>query len=164
MEPIRVSFTFNETTYIAVSRHLVGQMIKRQKKWGYLLVGILVISTATAVITGRWQLLLSFMLPIVIFIPVWRWSMERMYKKTFAQQTNLHHPITYTFTDELITAESFSGTSTMDWSAFQKVVEAPDFFVLYQNNAVGNPVLKSGFLHENDLNRFRNLVSSKSLF
>ena len=163
MEPINVNFTFTEDTYIKVSRHLVAQMLKRQLRWGYLLIGILVLTTATTVITGRWQMLLAMLLPIAIIVPVWRWLMTRMYKKAFAQQENLQHPISYNFTEEQVASKSFSGESSMNWDAFEKVLELPEFFLLYQTSAIANPVLKSGFENEGEISRFRALVDNKKL-
>jgi hypothetical protein len=163
MEPIQVSFTFTEDAYKKVSHHSVNQMLKRQKRLGYILVGILVITTTTALITGRWQMLLSFLLPVAVFVPVWRWTMNRMFKKVFAQQKNLHHPINYTFSDDHIASQSFSGESSLNWEAFEKAEEMPDFFLLYQNATIVNPILKSGFQNEADMAEFRGLLARKGL-
>lgn len=165
MQPIHVTFTFTEASYAQVSRLLMTRILNRQRKWMYVLAGILIAITAMSLITGRWQMLVAFLIPVAILIPMWQRMMSRVYKKAFDEQEYLHHPISYTFTEQDISSKSHGGDHTMPWETLVRVVEKPDFFLLQENETTtGFPVLKSGFADEAEMERFRELVRSKNLW
>lgn len=163
MTPIQVQFTFSERSYTEVSQYLVYQMV-RQRRWLlYGLGAVLIVLALTALLAGRWQLLASFVIPLLLFLPIWRFTMQRLYKKAFAQQTNLQHPIEYVFKQDEIEFNTYTGLARLQWSTFQSAVETKDFFLLYLNPLQANPVLKTGFENAEAMEHFRALLQEKGL-
>jgi hypothetical protein len=163
MEPIDVRFTFTEATFIQLHRQLANRVLMRRKWLIYLVVVMLLVMTISAALMGRIQILLAYLLPLLLFLVFWRVALNRASKKLFANQPSLHHPIHYVFKTDQIEMDTYGGESSLHWHAFQWVEESPDSFLMYQNQQMANPVLKSGFANTADETRFRNLLQEKGL-
>jgi hypothetical protein len=103
-----------------------------------------------------------WVLPPVVYIGL-TWSMLTMsIKRTFGFSTQLHQPLRYVFGAEGVGVHAEAGSSSYEWNQFVRVLEIPEWFLLYQNQATFNPVPKSAFSAE-QLDQFRGLLASKGL-
>jgi hypothetical protein len=163
MEPVRVEFTFTPEKYTQLHRFLANRVIARRKWVLYLGALFLVSATVSSILMGRVQMLLAYILPVLLFILFWRWSLDNSSKRVYRSQPGLQHPICYTFTEENIRTQTYGGEASLGWQAFQWAEESPEWFLLFQNDRMANPVLKIGFSDPSDVDRLREMLQQKGL-
>ena len=79
-------------------------------------------------------------------------------RSSYRNSLNLQNPIHYSFSDEVIAQEMATGRAELLWSTFIKVRETPDFFLLFVQKHLANPVPKRDFENEQEIARFRELL------
>lgn len=130
-------------------------------KWIYL--GIILLWLLKLALQGESTYLVISLLSVAIVLGIWWWLFGWISKRTFDQNAVLKHPISYTFTPEEIRLHTQNADAVLQWNTFQKAEELSEFFLLFQNKATANPVMKAGFTGEPDMERFRNMLKEKQL-
>lgn len=155
MEPLKIEFVLDGNAY---TRLMQGIFTKKAIMWG--LIGLAFVAINAAINPSQaWVWLSSYLLFAVVWYFIFRLILQRTYKAA----TNLHDSVQYIFDETEIHVSNASSQTTHQWSAFQKAVEMPEWFLLYQNKTVFNPLPKSAFDSETELQRFRNLLKTKGL-
>jgi hypothetical protein len=158
MESIRVTFTIDPASYLRLMRKVAFQ--KR-----YPIIGISLAAYFFFMFSRQseqpdpWYV---WILPPVLFVGLIWMLFNLSIKKSFAFSTQLHHPLQYTFGEDLIEVQSEAGTATYQWPEFERVRELPEWLLLYQNQVKFNPIPVSAFSAE-QLDAFRNLLVLKGL-
>lgn len=155
MEPLKIEFVLDGNAY---TRLMQGIFTKKALMWGA--IGLVFVAINAAINPSKaWVWLSSYLLFAVVWYFIFRLILQRTYKAA----TNLHDPVQYIFEETEIHVENANSQTTHQWDAFQKAVETPEWFLLYQNKSVFNPLPKSAFMSESELQRFRNLLKTKGL-
>ncbi len=79
-------------------------------------------------------------------------------KSLYKSSVNLHNPIHYSFSDDLVTQEMASGRAELLWSTFVRVRETPDLFLFYVQKHLAHPVPKRAFTSDQEIVGFRELI------
>jgi hypothetical protein len=80
-------------------------------------------------------------------------------RKNYHQNKGIQEPITYTFQPDKVSIVSRSFKSEMVWSQYLYVKELKDFFLLYQNKQIVNPIPKK-YLTNQQEQEFREIIAS----
>jgi len=139
---------------VTVSKKCI--MMKKLWIWGIVVGAILLINVLIKPENGALWLIFT-----AVFLGIWYVLFQFILRRAFKAATNLHHPIRYIFDETEVKVESGSSQTVHSWSAFERTVELPEWFLLYQNKVVFNPIPKSAFHSETELSRFRNLLKEK---
>lgn len=164
MEPIQVEFTFDRNSFgNAQIQVLLRYLRNGWLKWIFL--AGLVCWFTVKLYFGRLdaQAVVRLVTPMAIFVLIWGVIFGWLSRRNFSKFPNLQHPIRYEFRESDIHLVTHTTDGIVQWEAYQKAVETKTSFLLYQNAFAANPVLKSGFKNENDLERFREMLRSKKL-
>jgi len=163
MTPIHVHFILDETAYAAVSRHLVYQTYRKRRWILWALGASLLLVALLSLLSGRWLMLVAFLVPTIGFLVLMRRLLARTFQNAYEKQPELKEPIQYTFQLEEIYFKTAVGEAILPWDAFQRAVETPSFFLLYHAENQANPVLKSGFESTDQVDQLRQLLQEKKL-
>lgn len=156
MEPVQIEFTMDPVAYSRLMRRLAS---KRQ--FWYVGIGLAVFLIINRqVFKGP---IYIWAIPVVLFGGLFYFLFNLTIKRTYSAATQLHQSLRYTFSDENIAVQSGDVESSYEWSNFEYVRELPEWFVLYQNRILFNPIPKTAFNSEEKLEKFRNLLISKGL-
>jgi len=164
MQPIQVEFTFTPESFSKAQVYIMFQYLKTGRiKW-IILFGVTLWLISTFYFG---EVSLSRVSNILIWVPLFLglwWVIFRwLSRRNFSKHAILQHPIRYTFSEENVAVLTHSSESLAQWNTFQKATETRDFFLLYQNPFLANPILKSGFQQEADQEHFRQLLRAKGL-
>jgi hypothetical protein len=155
MEPIQLEFTLDAAAY---SRLMQRILLKRGLIWIAVIGGIVLINALVSPeFGGVWLIALLF------FGLIWYFTFKFILRRSFKAATNLHHPIRYIFDEKEVKVETANSQTTHAWSAFTRTVELPEWFLLYQNKIVFNPIPKSAFKSNTEAEQFRELLKTKGL-
>lgn len=153
MEPLKLEFTLEMKAYTRLMQRI---MMKRLWIWGIVIGVILLINILMNPENGLLWLIFAAM-----FLAIWYFLFQFILQRAFKAATNLHQPIQYTFSETEVKVETGSSQTTHSWSAFERTVELPEWFLLYQNKMVFNPIPKSAFHSEAEMEQLRNLLKEK---
>ena len=79
-------------------------------------------------------------------------------KSLYKNNTNLHSPLQWSFSEKLITQRMATGSAELLWSTFIKVRETRELFLLYPQKHLAYPVPKRAFANKQQIVAFRELV------
>jgi YcxB-like protein len=162
MESIQVEFTFTADIFWKAQRYLLwSQVSKGIVKWIFL--AAIAALTLSCCLSGDIGAMVTYLVSIALFGGLWWVFFRWMSRRNFNKMEALQHPIHYTFSSDNIQVNSKNSQSVLQWGTFKKAAELPELFMLQQNHLVMNPVLKSGFRSEQDMQRFRELLVQKAL-
>lgn len=155
MEPIRLEFTLEMKAYTRLMQRI---MMKRVLVWAAVIGAVLLINIVINPERG-----LAWLTVGAAFLVVWYFLFQFILRRSFKAATNLHEPIRYVFDEKEVKVETGSSQTVHLWSAFERTVELPEWFLLYQNKIVFNPIPKSAFHTQAAMEQFRNLLKEKGL-
>jgi hypothetical protein len=155
MEPVKIEFILDGDAYARLMQRI---FMKKALLWAAMILGVIAINAFVNPGQG-----LVWLFAFLLFAVAWYFIFRVMLKRTFQAATNLHDPVQYTFDDAEVRVETAEHQTSYQWSAFQKAVEMPEWFLLHQNKSVFNPVPKSAFGSEQEMSRLRNLLIAKGL-
>jgi len=153
MEPIKLEFTLEMKSYARLMQRI---MMKRLWIWGIVVGAVLLINILINPENGVLWVIFA-----AVFLVIWYFLFQFILQRAFKAATNLHQPIRYIFDATEVKVESGSSQTVHSWSAFERTVELPEWFLLYQNKIVFNPIPKSTFASMAEMERFRNLLKEK---
>lgn len=166
-QPMQVRFTVTPRMVYRAQR-----AIQRHVGWvrwmGYLVVGgyplaIIALTlayggTIRGAIRANWISMLAFPLLWFVVLPLLqRWTAARTVRGT----RTLQGEHAYTFTRDGVTLETSVSTSQLAWSAFVRVVETPEFVLLFQNHLIAMFIPKAAFDGSDALQAWRDLVAPR---
>lgn len=165
MEPIQVTFTFTPESFRKAQLFILLRFLsKGWIKW-ILIIGGALWLLGTYFLGGQDIFeLLNTLIWIPVFVGFWWVIFRWLSRRNFTKLPMLQHPIRYIFEEQQVSLSTQTSQSVLQWETFQKVEEAREFFLLYQNAFLASPLLKSGFQNETELERFRTLLRSKQLW
>lgn len=155
MEPLKIEFTLDGNAYTRLMQRI---FTKKALVWGAIGLVFVAINAAINPSNG-----LVWLFSYLLFAVVWYFIFRLILQRTYKAATNLHDSVQYVFGETEIHVSNANSETTHQWSAFQKAVEMPEWFLLYQNKTVFNPLPKSAFGSETALQQFRNLLKMKGL-
>ncbi|SFT40452.1 hypothetical protein SAMN05216474_0375 [Lishizhenia tianjinensis] len=117
------------------------------------LVGMIIFPIISAFYTGNYQEIVSPLLFIVVFAVFINFT----YKRAYTQNTDLQHPVSYTFKKNELIISGNSGKSTLELP-LKKVHEFKHSFGLQQSKQVFYIISKAG-LSEQELEFLRKMVN-----
>lgn len=159
MEPIQVEFTYTAEFFNKSQRQILWHYYtKGWLKWVFLLVAVCWI-IKLVIDFNFWYTSLMLVFVVGLWWLIFNW----LSKRNFSKLATLQHPIRYVFREEDVTLNTQTSETVLQWAAFQYASEARDFFLLHQNRMAANPVMKSGFQSESEMERFRALLRRKGL-
>lgn len=162
MEPVQVEFTYTAQTFLRLRRLMLWRFFTTGwVKWVYL--ALVLLWLMKLVLQNAWTSFFISLASVAIVLAVWWWLFSWMTNRTYHQTAALKHPIRYVFSPQEIHLNTQNAEAVLQWNTFQKAEELPEFFLLYQNKAMANPVMKAGFANQNDMERFRNILIEKKL-
>jgi hypothetical protein len=82
------------------------------------------------------------------------WAAKSLYKNN----ANLWSPSHWSFSDELITLRTATGSAELSWVTFTRARETRELFLLYPQKNLAYPVPKRAFANEQEIAAFRELV------
>ncbi|MBX2891272.1 MAG: YcxB family protein [Saprospiraceae bacterium] len=153
MEPIKLEFTLEMKSYIRLMQRV---MAKRLSLWGIIIGAILLLNIAINPASGAAWLIVG-----AVFLAVWYFLFRFMLQRAFKAAKNLHEPIRYIVDETEVRIETANSQATHAWSAFERTSELPEWFLLYQNKIIFNPIPKSAFRTASEMERFRALLKEK---
>lgn len=164
MQPIQVEFTFTPDSFSKAQVYIMFQYLKTGRiKWIILLAAILWLASTFYFGEVTFSRIASILIWVPLFLGLWWVIFRWLSRRNFSKFAMLQHPIRYTFSAENIEVKTHSSEALVQWDTFQRAAEARDFFLLYQNPFMANPLLKSGFQSEAEQERFRQLLRAKAL-
>ena len=155
MEPVKIEFILDADAYARLMQRIY---MKKALIWAAVILGIVALNA----ILNPGQGLLWFY-SFLLFAAVWYVLFRFILKRAFKAAVNLHDPVHYFFEETEVRVETADLKTNYQWSAFQKAVELPEWFLLYQTKAVFNPIPKSAFKSESEIIQVRNLLVAKGL-
>jgi hypothetical protein len=132
----------------------------------YILLAVYALALGGALIdfvrTGHWFNGLGWMsffpaYALFIYYVLIPWRTRRIFK----QQKTLHDPVTFTFTNEGMHAESKRGNANLVWDDFFKWKVNTKTLLLYHSSAVFNMIPARAFPTPEEFLSFQALVESK---
>lgn len=164
MQAILVEFSFTAQTFSRAQMLILLYFFKSGwAKWVLLLAAALWLASKLWLNNASPIEMLNTLIWVPLFIGIWWLLMRWLTQRQFSKLPALQHPIQYTFGEENVTIKTHTAEAVMQWSSFQKAIEARDFFLLFQNVAIANVVMKSGFQNDADLEQFRQMLRVKNL-
>lgn len=155
MEPVKIEFILDADAYARLMQRI---FMKKALIWGAVILGIVALNAMVNPEQG-----LVWFFSFLLFAAVWYVLFRFILKRAFKAAVNLHDPVHYFFEETGVRVETADQKTNYEWSAFQKAVELPEWFLLYQNKTVFNPIPKSAFKSESEMIQVRNLLAAKGL-
>lgn len=155
MEPVKIEFILDANAYARLMQRI---FMKKTLVWAAVILGIAALNAYVNPQQG-----LFWFLVFLVFAAVWFFVFRFILRRTFKAAVNLHDPVRYIFEEKEVRVETAALNTSYQWNDFQKAVEMPEWFLLYQNKSVFNPVPKSAFVSEADIRQVRNLLTTKGL-
>jgi hypothetical protein len=155
MEPVTIEFILDGDAYARLMQRI---FMKKALLWAVII--LILVAVNAAINPERGLIWLGI---FVLFATAWFVSFRIILKRTFKAATNLHDAVRYIFEETEVRVEAGEIKTAYQWTDFQKAVEMPEWFLLYQNKSVFNPVPKSAFGSELEIRQVRNLLMSKGL-
>lgn len=156
---IQVTYTLEAPELIHLTRHKQLGWLRRL----YWVAGIMfILLAAFGAISGKWEGLLMFGLPTALIVAIFEWRWPKLMDRMLRKSPSWGKPLVYTFEEARVTQKSAHSEAVMQWEAFRKVEELPDWFLLYIGPIVYVPLPKRAF-QEGEMERFRNLLAQKML-
>lgn len=147
-----ITQTLTEKEFRNASLSILWSKIGVRIASAIFLVGMILFPIISAFYTGNYQEIISPLL----FILVFRFFITFTYKRAYNQNTDLQHPVSYTFKKKELIIAGNSGKSVLELP-LKKVHEFKNSFGLQQSNQVFYVISKKG-LSETELNFLRTLV------
>jgi hypothetical protein len=120
-----------------------------------LSIGLALGESLIEVLRTNWWSIVGFPACWLIGLPLLqRWDAARLFRATPALQSEQR----YVFGEESIRAHSDWASTELAWAGLTRVVETPDFFLLFPSAAMAHFLPKEAFRSADDLHRFRLLV------
>lgn len=130
-------------------------------KWVYL--GVVLLWLANLILRNDWMNLGVSVASMALVFGIWWWLFGWISRRTFQRTPALQYAIRYVFSPEEIRLSTQNAEAVLSWDTFQKAEELSEFFLLYQNKVIANPIIKKGFTSQEDMERFRLLLRNKGL-
>lgn len=154
--PITLDFTLDANAYGRLMQRLA---FRRQM----IIIGIIIGSVMLYNLLTDRQRFWDWLLPTALFVVFFLFFTRILARRAFKVTTNLHPALHYVFSEEKVSVSTAEVENSYDWEAFHHVREMPDWFLLYQNKLVFNPIPKSAFTGETQMEDLRSLLRSKKL-
>ncbi len=123
------------------------------------LVGIALSGLIYAMEREVWPILVALFIGITMVVQIC--LPQIIHRRIYKRNPRLFGPRTIMVANEGIKAESEISRVETKWSSFEKFVETPNLFLLYQTRDVVGIIPKRAFGSQEELASFRSLLGSK---